>query len=338
MAREIVSIRNSIEELGALEDRLRAAVTAYTQAFKDVEEQIFRLYPSKLGLPMPSFSEPRKALSGEPGLDAIRKARAAFGSQITATGFDFESRLASLVDLGDVLERIGKLNERLRGGAGRQDQRLEAVKSGLQGALGICNVDEMRRTLTGQVAALESAIEHLRAENKEMLGEMEASMAAYRRQLDEAKAHAVEDPVTGLPNRRRLDSEVQAFFGSGVRFSLILLCVHQFKVVNEKHGHKAGDELLRQFGQRLRAQCRVEEKAAHWRGAEFALLVVGGLSEAIVRSRPLERELTGEYSVPGAHGPIRVYVTVRFGIAESRDRDSREDLFARAESLLKGAS
>lgn len=338
MARELISIRDSIEELGALDERLRTAVAAYAQAFKDVEEQVFRLYPSKLGLPKPSFSEPRKALSDEPGLDAIRKARAAFGSQITATGVDFESRLASLVDLGEVLERIGKLNDRLRGGAGRQGQQLEAVKNGLQGALGICNVDEMRRTLTGQVAALEKAIEHLRAENQELLGEMESSMAAYRRQLDEAKALAVEDPVTGLPNRRRLDSEVQAFLGSGVRFSLILLSVHQFKAVNVKHGHKAGDELLRQFGQRLRAQCRVEEKAAHWRGSEFALLVVGGLSDALARSRPLERELTGDYTLPGATGPIRVYVTVRLGIAEGREYDSREDLFARAESLLKGAS
>lgn len=338
MARELISIRESIDELGALEDRLRAAVAGYAQAFKDVEEQIFRLYPSKLGLPMPSFSEQRKALAGEPGLEVIRKARATFGSQIAATGADFESRLAGLVDLGDVLERIGRINAKLRGGAGRQDQRLEAVKSGLQGALGICSVEEMRRTLTGQVAALETAIEQLRAENKELLGEMESNIAAYRRQLDEAKALAVEDPVTGLPNRRRLDSEVQAFFSSGLRFSLILLCVHQFKAVNEKHGHKAGDALLRQFGQRLRTQCRVEEKAAHWRGAEFALLVVGGLSDAIARTRQLERELTGEYSVPGAHGPIQVFVTVRFGIAESRERDSREDLFARAASLLNGAS
>lgn len=336
MQRDLISIRDSIEELGALEDRLRAAVEAYAQAFKDVEEQIFRLYPAKLGLAKPSFGDPRKALSGEPGVAAIRRARAAFGAQMMATGVDFESRLAGLVDLSEVVERIGKLNQRLRGGAGRQGEQLEAVRNGLAGALGICNVEEMRRTLSGQIAALEKAIEHLRAENQELLGEMEVSMASYRRQLDEAKALAGEDPVTGLPNRRRLDNEVESYLGSGLRFSLILLSVHQFKLVNEQHGHQAGDELLRQFGERLRAQCRAEEKAARWRGAEFALLVVGGLSEAIARSRPLERALTGDYTVPGPRGPLRVRVTVRFGIAESRDRDRRDDLFARAESLLTG--
>lgn len=336
MQRDLISIRDSIEELGAIEERLRAAVQAYAQAFKDVEEQIFRLYPAKLGLAKPSFSDQRKALSCEPGVAAIQRARAAFKSQMVATGVDFESRLAGLVDLSEVVARIGKLNDRLRGGVGRQGEQLEAVRNGLAGALGICNVEEMRRTLSGQIAALEKAIEHLKAENQELLGEMEASMASYRRQLDEAKALAGEDPVTGLPNRRRLDNEVDSFLGSGVRFSLILLSVHQFKLINEQHGHQAGDALLRQFGERLRAQCRAEEKAARWRGAEFALLVVGGLSEAIARSRPLERALAGDYTIPGSRGPLRVRVTVRFGIAESRDRDRRDDLFARAESLLTG--
>ena len=334
--KDLISIRDSIEELGALEERLRAALGAYAHAFQDVEEQIFRLYPAKLGLPKPSFGETRKALAGEPGIGAIRRARAAFGAQMKTTGEDFESRLAGLVDLCEVLERIGRLNERVRGGAGRQGQRLEEVKNGLQGALGICNVEEMRKSLTGQIAALERAIEQLRAENEELVEEMEAGMASYRKQLDEAKALAGEDPVTGLPNRRRLDSEVEAFLGSGVRFSLILLSVHQFKLVNEHHGHQAGDALLRQFGERLREHCRADEKAARWRGAEFALLVVGGLREAIARSRPLERALAGDYTLPGANGPLRVRVSVRFGIAESRDRDTRDELFARAESLLAG--
>jgi len=167
--------------------------------------------------------------------------------------------------------------------------------------------------------------------------EMEGEMARYRRQLDEAKAMAGEDPVTGLPNFRRLETEVQAHLDSGVRFSMILLGMSQLAFINRHYGSQTGDELLRAFGQRLLRECQEEEKAARWRGSEFAFLIPGGLREAIARSRPIERALSGDYEImAGARGKIKVHVTARLGIAESRPGDSLDALFTRAESLLLG--
>lgn len=334
----MISIRGSIDELGRLEDRLRALVEAYGAAFGDVDAELFRLYTSKLGIPKPDFVSPRDALRRRAGEVDIRNAREAFRQGITKAGNDFASRMAGLVEMGDVLERIGRLNDRLRGSAGRQTERLEDVRNGLRKTMAINSLDEMRRSLTGQISLLEQTIDDVRRDNAAMLAEMEEEMAAYRRQLDEAKYQAGEDPVTGLPNSRKLEAEVISHLESGVRFSLILITPQQLALVNRQIGHEGGDALLKQVGERLKDLCTCEEKVARWRGAEFAFLMVGGLNQAIGRSRELVRELTGEYTLPGPNGPKRFHITLRYGIAESRDRDSKAELLARAESLLMGAA
>lgn len=336
MPSQMISIRDSIDELGKLEDRLEAMLTAYSEAFADVDGQLLRLYQTKLGLPKPDFLGPRRTLREEPGLRSIRWAQSAFRAGMTAVGADFESRMAGLVEMSEVVARIGRLNERLRGSAGRQEERLVGVKSGLERAAGVNSLDEMRASLTSQIGVLEKTIDEVRHENEVMLGEMEGEIAGYRRQLDEARVLAGEDPVTALPNQRRLESDVQAHLDSGVRFCLILLTPQQLALVNRQMGHEGGDALLTEVAARLKRECREEERVARWRGADFAFLMPGGLNDAIARSRVLVRTLSGEYALPGPKGLRRFAITVRYGIAESRDRDSRAELLAWAESLLLG--
>jgi diguanylate cyclase (GGDEF)-like protein len=333
---DLISIRNSIEELGAIEDRLHAALDAYAVAFDDVDAQLFRLYPDKLGIPKPDFRSPREALRRRASAAAIREARECFRAGITKAGNDFATRMAGLVELNEVVARIGNLNERLRGSADRQTDRLENVRSGLQRTATIDSLDAMRAALTGQIAALERTIREVRADNAAMVAELDGEIASYRRQLDEARILAGEDPVTGLGNSRRIESDVQAHLDSGVRFSLILITPQQLALVNRQAGYEGGDALLRQIGERLQRTCEGQESAARWRGAEFAFLMTGGLNEAIARSRALVRVLNGEYEIPSHKGPRRFQITVRYGIAESRARDSRAELIARAESLLLG--
>lgn len=320
-----------------LEDRLREATGGYRQAFLDVDEQLLRLYPEKLGLTKPDFRALGADLGVGSGLREIRQARADFQSGIVAVSRDFETRMAGLVELSEVLGRIGVLNEKLRQSSDRQGAQLQGVRGGFARVAECQSVDVMRAALGRQIESLEKAIEAVRQENLALMTEMDSEMSRYRKQLDEARSQAGEDPVTGLPNLRRLEADVKAFLDSGVRFSLILLSIVQLSSVNRQYGSFVGDELLKQFGGRLRAQRQGDEKTARWRGSEFALLVQGGLRDAIARSRPLERALSGDYDLEaGERGRVHVRVAVRFGIAESRAADTQEQLFVRAESLLRG--
>src|SRR5438094_9442735 len=77
---------------------------------------------------------------------------------------------------------------------------------------------------------------------------------------DEAKAHAMTDPMTRLPNARSLQIQFEKEMGRATRsessFQLLMLDLDGFKAVNDSFGHKVGDELLKEIGRVIRGQLR----------------------------------------------------------------------------------
>ncbi len=89
--------------------------------------------------------------------------------------------------------------------------------------------------------------------------------------------HATHDALTGLVNRREFEQRVAraiaATRGAAVTHALCYIDLDQFKVVNDTCGHDAGDELLRQLTQLLRARIRQRDTLARLGGDEFGLLL-----------------------------------------------------------------
>ncbi len=90
------------------------------------------------------------------------------------------------------------------------------------------------------------------------------------------------DAVTGLANRtvmrRRLEEDLDRARTLGENVALLLLDLDDFKLVNDGYGHLAGDDLLRQFGERLRSVCGWGDLVARLGGDEFVVIRSGRLS------------------------------------------------------------
>ncbi len=102
-----------------------------------------------------------------------------------------------------------------------------------------------------------------------------------RRQLDEARAQADRDPLTGLLNHRafhaRLEAAahlVEADTRAQTTLAVAVLDLDNFKFFNDAYGHAVGDGVLRQVAQGLRRVCREDDVLARFGGDEFALLML----------------------------------------------------------------
>lgn len=95
---------------------------------------------------------------------------------------------------------------------------------------------------------------------------------------------ALHDALTGLPNRRllqlRLEQALEIASREGTRVALAYLDLDDFKGVNDRFGHAAGDRLLCRLGQRMRTAVRPQDTVARVGGDEFVVLLAGLQVEA----------------------------------------------------------
>ena len=105
-----------------------------------------------------------------------------------------------------------------------------------------------------------------------------------RAELEDQLTHrAFHDPLTGLPNRvffaNKLEDAVETARSEGSDVAVVFLDLDNFKVVNDSLGHQAGDKLLLEVANRLRATLRSTDTVARFGGDEFTFLLEGDATE-----------------------------------------------------------
>lgn len=160
-----------------------------------------------------------------------------------------------------------------------------------------------------------------------------------RDSLQSSMEMAVLDQLTGLHNRRFMDARLASMFDESVMrartLSLLVLDVDHFKVVNDSWGHDAGDEVLREFADRVRACTRGIDVVARMGGEEVVVVLpdTADMAAQAVAERIRERVESEPFAIQG--GVRRIPVTVSIGVASRRAGDqSAADIMKRADDAL----
>lgn len=139
-----------------------------------------------------------------------------------------------------------------------------------------------------------------------------------RRTLESKARQAAYDSLTGLPNRRAFDRQINAECKRARRFgeplSVLLLDVDHFKLINDQHGHLVGDEALRQLAAILRANLPREfDILARFGGEEFAAVLphTGREAAAVVAERL--RVAVANTSLATPRGPLNITISIGIG-------------------------
>jgi two-component system, cell cycle response regulator len=150
---------------------------------------------------------------------------------------------------------------------------------------------------------------------------------------------AVTDPLTGLYNRRYMESHVTSLveqaLARGKPLALLVLDIDYFKAVNDAHGHDAGDDVLREFATRLKKSIRGIDLACRYGGEEFVVVMPEtDMAIAAIVAERIRRRIAGEPFSIGS-GAAALDVTISVGIAAlSGVSDTPAAIIKRADQAL----
>ena len=96
---------------------------------------------------------------------------------------------------------------------------------------------------------------------------------ALQKKANQYELEAQTDNLTGLANRRSMETQMLDWLEEGTGFSLIVLDIDHFKVINDTHGHLAGDKVLKYLGKLLLAMASENEHYFRFGGEEFIVLM-----------------------------------------------------------------
>lgn len=150
----------------------------------------------------------------------------------------------------------------------------------------------------------------------------EARILNYERLL----AHT--DELTGLPNRRKLISEIERLSDS--QGSLMLLDLNDFKPINDRFGHEVGDQILREVARRLSRSLPHEALLARLGGDEFGVITHSASEDAMESAYALQASLSYPFLIRGE----KVLVGVSIGVVHN---DGLGDLLRRADEAMYSA-
>jgi len=157
-----------------------------------------------------------------------------------------------------------------------------------------------------------------------------------RERVKELERLALLDHLTSLPNRRYVESQLQARLAEierfGWPFGALFVDIDHFKLVNDAHGHDTGDEVLRMVSRTLEASSRPFDLVGRWGGEEFLAIVRNVGAEALLRAAERYRRLIRESVLFREPEPIRV--TVSIGGSLAFKTDTVETLIHRVDQCL----
>ena len=212
------------------------------------------------------------------------------------------------------------------------------------------DLGQLKRLVQDRVDAIRSHMEAYRSQEQELiqaaeekterlvqrLNELEAETEELRQKVSSHSLQALTDTLTGIPNRyayeERLNQEYTRWKRYNQPLSLMIVDIDNFKHINDKYGHRAGDKALRIIANQLQKMTRETDLIARYGGDEFVLLLPETTSKGAMRIA--EKLLDTIESCAFHFREKKVTITISCGISEFREGDTPADAFERADQAL----
>jgi diguanylate cyclase (GGDEF)-like protein len=285
-----------------------------------------------MGGPAPSTLEAR----GEPPdpLEAlaveVEEVRAAERSRVAAAINELKAALL------DTVKRVGAATREDDAEDAEMGKQLDLLASAVQES----SPTELRSRVASAVAGLTQTLDRRRERNRDRMSELTQRVKSLRSDLFEARAESVSCPLTGLANRRGLETSLERMLTlaelSSEPLAAVMVDLDHFKRVNDTYGHLGGDAVLKEVARSLiRSFPRKGDVIARYGGEELTVLLGGCTEDEVVRLA--RRFLLDVQDSPVVYDGQKIQVTCSAGVATFVPGETGAQLLARADRALYAA-
>lgn len=165
-------------------------------------------------------------------------------------------------------------------------------------------------------------------------------LAVCERVSDQLEDLATHDALTGCLNRGALDTlmlhELNRARREGRPLAFVLLDIDHFKHINDQHGHRSGDEVLRRFVQTVQQRLRASDALGRMGGEEFGLLLPGtdAAGARVLVEAVRQAVEQASWHAEGATAPLRITVSAGVAVAAPDQEATADRLYGRADQSL----
>jgi diguanylate cyclase (GGDEF)-like protein len=241
-------------------------------------------------------------------------------------------------------EKAGEVREllltvaRTAGSGGARDQRcagqMDAVTDRLRAIASLDDLTKIRDSIEKSTAELKSSIQRMSEEGKAAVEQLRNQISDYEAKLEAAEELASRDVLTKVRSRLYVESQIERRIAASTPFCIAVVDIDGFKKVNDKFGHIAGDDVLKQFAGELKSACRSTDIIGRWGGDEFLLLFDCCLAEASSQTERVRKWICGKYTISTPSGEKKLELNASIGLAERAPDEKMKELLTRADAAM----
>ncbi|MBF0425692.1 MAG: diguanylate cyclase [Magnetococcales bacterium] len=224
---------------------------------------------------------------------------------------------------------------------GGLDRKLGGSIARLKESRTITDLAKLRELLVREAESLKHHTQQVNqklAESQQQLRETQEALVRVSHELAQTKVESLTDRLTGIPNRRALDEQLEREIARSVRhalpLSLIMFDLDHFKRINDTYGHPVGDKVLAAVANQTTSQLRQSDYLARFGGEEFTIILPEtDLAAAVSTANKIRLEVASlRFKIGGQH----IQATASFGVCALADCLTDCNTARHAEALASG--